>query len=105
MYVDRYLAKTVATKFALLESPNSGYVQDYISPESARSILAMVPMAKRSEVLQICHNMGLKVRIKYRGPRNGDPTRIKNLRQSVCLRKDATHFSLYLNINQWDMKD
>ena len=64
-----------------------------------------IPIAYRDDVLQAYRRAGIKVRARYRGPRNPDhmitlPSgrtypRGRARAMQDCLRCDATHFSVY----------
>lgn len=61
------------------------------------SIISNMPMAELDNVKSMLRAKGQKFRIRYRGPRFGIPTdtRCKLLKQSTCLKVNATTFSVY----------
>ncbi len=77
------------------------YVSKY-ELNGRNSILAMVPLEHlddlKTHLKEFEYKYKLKYRIRYRGPRNL-PEDIKNRpqlkRQAECLKKYATHFSVY----------
>ncbi len=66
----------------------------WVSPDEERSIAKGIPMS----MLPIAYDlMDLfpAFRIKYRGPRPKGQGRSRMSRQSTCLKKDATSFTIY----------
>jgi hypothetical protein len=70
----------------------------YISEANRSSILTMVPIEHLNEVRDGIKETDGKFRVVYRGPRNL-PEDVKNrprlTRRAGCLKKYATHFSVY----------
>jgi hypothetical protein len=64
--------------------------------EPYRSIMHGVPMQYLGILRSFCLDEGLRIKVRYRGPRAGRPNSTKNQRQSYCLKKDATSFAVYL---------
>lgn len=56
-----------------------------------------VPIAQLNDFRALKKSLGQKYRIKFRGPRRRR-AEAGYLGQSVCLKKDATHFTAYLVI-------
>jgi hypothetical protein len=56
-----------------------------------------VPAYMRDEVLTYFKNIGVKVKLRYRGPRAHRVYRSPNSRQTTCLMADATSFAVYWN--------
>jgi len=62
------------------------------------SILCMVPMENLEEVRSLLKKLDGKFRVEYRGPRTipeDVKARDQLRRQNSCLKKYATHFSVY----------
>ena len=54
-----------------------------------------VPVTMRDEVLTYFKNHGIKVKLRYRGPRAHRLYRSPNSRSTTCLMHDATSFAVY----------
>ena len=54
-----------------------------------------VPATMRNEVLSYFKKHGIKVKLRYRGPRAHRQYRSPNSRSTTCLREDATSFAIY----------
>lgn len=81
--------------------------QEYPAPSGHYANAYWVPIAKREEVLNAYNDAGIKVRLRYRGPRAcsvgremptvgyGTYRRTRYQANHDCLIADATHFSVY----------
>jgi hypothetical protein len=67
----------------------------YRSPGNT-SVFKGVPIEQRERVLAYYKAMGIKVKLRYRGPRVHRTFRSQNTRQSTCLQTDATTFAVYM---------
>jgi hypothetical protein len=54
-----------------------------------------VPASMRDEVLTYFKSSGVKVKLRYRGPRAHRRYRSSNSRSTTCLMCDATSFAVY----------
>ena len=86
-------------------------IGDYLSPENHSSILHNVPIQYLDEVKEYFRKkflhqtsyipnkgkVSLTARIVYRGPRKNDG-RNRFTRQASCLKKNATHFAVYITL-------
>ena len=54
-----------------------------------------VPASMRDEVLTYFKSIGVKVKLRYRGPRAHRQYRSSNSRSTTCLMCDATSFAVY----------
>jgi hypothetical protein len=55
-----------------------------------------VPVSLRDELLTYMKNQGIKVKLRYRGPRAHRHYRSPITRASTCLMADATSFAVYI---------
>ena len=55
-----------------------------------------VPATMRDEVLSYFKYQGIKVKLRYRGPRAHRVNRSAATKQSSCLMADATSFAVYM---------
>ena len=55
-----------------------------------------VPVTMRDEVLTYFKNQGIKVKLRYRGPRAHRRYRSPVTRSTTCLMCDATSFAVYM---------
>ena len=55
-----------------------------------------VPASMRDELLTYCRSLGIKVKLRYRGPRAHRQYRSPMTRSTTCLMCDATSFAVYL---------
>ena len=62
--------------------------------ENECSLYKNVPIALREQVLAHFRARGIKIRLKYRGPRSQAR---RHQRQSTCLLRDANRFSVYFD--------
>jgi hypothetical protein len=84
--------------------------QSYPAPSGDIAIAFWIPMSYREDVLKAYRDAGIKVRIRYRGPRKQSIGRImkvevkdkvytyrrtRRMAMQDCLIQDATHFSVY----------
>lgn len=75
----------------------------YLSPEDHSSLFHNVPVRYLSDVRSYLHKKTesnrakFKFRIVYRGPRKFD-NRSQVSKQSYCLKKNATHFAVYVQV-------
>jgi hypothetical protein len=68
----------------------------YISPVNETSFYKGIPIQYLELTRKILKSNGFTCKIRYRGPRNkGIDTRWFNLRQSTCLKQNATSFTVY----------
>ena len=73
-------------------------LKPYKSPSNT-SVFKGVPIALRERVLSYYKSVGIKVKLRYRGPRNkGNDTRHWFLRKSNCLKSNATTFTVYTGV-------
>ena len=54
-----------------------------------------VPVTMRDEVLTYFKSIGIKVKLRYRGPRAHRYYRSSISRSTTCLMRDATSFAVY----------
>lgn len=54
-----------------------------------------VPATMRDEVLTYFKSIGIKVKLRYRGPRAHRISRSPISRSTTCLMRDATSFAVY----------
>ena len=71
------------------------------SPANEVSVFKNIPMDMLDLVRDRLKSKGLKITVRYRGPRPASPGRYKCTAQSTCLIKDATRFSVYLRTNAY----
>jgi hypothetical protein len=69
---------------------------DFESPEEESSIFKAIPIQYLDETKEILKGMNIRYYVRYRGPRLSTvDSRPYYLKQSICLRKFATKFSVY----------
>jgi hypothetical protein len=67
--------------------------EQYKTPEGQVALSYHAPMEMLEEVRQVYRNEGIKIRIRYRGPRRR-PNRWTKI-NSFTLKADSTSFSVY----------
>jgi hypothetical protein len=70
-------------------------LKQYSSPRNT-SLFKGVPVELRDRVLSYYNAMGVKVKLRYRGPRKHNTFRSPNTKQSSCLMQDAKTFAVYM---------
>ena len=71
-------------------------LKQYVSPEYEASFFKGIPIEYLDITRKILKSKGYTCKIRYRGPRNkGIDTRSKFNRQSSCLKRNATTFTVY----------
>lgn len=74
-------------------------LNDYVSPENETSFYKGIPMEYLDITRKILKSKGYTCKIRYRGPRNkGIDNRWRQLRQSNCLKSNATSFTVYTGV-------
>lgn len=75
------------------------YLQKYVSAPWFTSLMNGIPIDLLDQVREHFRMHGMRVRIKYRGPRNtpADIGRGKLARQGTCLKQNAKTFAVYLS--------
>ena len=68
---------------------------NYISGGDRTSIWHGIPIQHRNEVLRELKTEGIKVKIRYRGPRSHNTQRGRFNNRCSCLLADATTFAVY----------
>jgi hypothetical protein len=71
------------------------YILSYMSGENRRSIMHGIPMQYLAEIKRLFANEGMKIKVRYRGPRSKDRGRSWANRQSTCLKSSAVSFAVY----------
>lgn len=71
------------------------HILHYMSGENRRSILHGIPMQYLDEIKRLFSNDGMKIKVRYRGPRAMDRGRSWFTRQSTCLKSRAGTFAVY----------
>jgi hypothetical protein len=71
------------------------YILSYMSGENRRSIMHGIPMQYLAEIKRLFANDGMKIKVRYRGPRSMDRGRSWATRQSTCLKANAKTFAVY----------
>ena len=71
------------------------YFSLYQSGAGRNSMLHQVPMRHLSQVRLLFAKSGIKVKVRFRGPRAHNRGRNVNTRSSTCLKNDAVTFAVY----------
>ena len=74
-------------------------LKEYESNSGETSFYRGIPIEYLDVTRKILKSKGYTCKIRYRGPRNKDiDNRWWNLRQSNCLKKNATTFTVYTGV-------
>jgi len=71
------------------------YFSLYQSGVGRNSMLHQVPMRHLIQVRLLFAKSGIKVKVRFRGPRAHNRGRNANTRSSTCLKNDAVTFAVY----------
>ena len=71
------------------------YFSLYQSGAGRNSMLHQVPMRHLSQVRLLFAKSGIKVKVRFRGPRAHRASRTAHTRASTCLKDDAVTFAVY----------
>ena len=71
------------------------YFSLYQSGAGRNSMLHQVPMRHLSQVRLLFAKSGIKVKVRFRGPRAHRSGRTAHTRASTCLKDDAVTFAVY----------
>jgi len=70
-------------------------IRPFLSDDTRTSILHGVPIQHRDEIIRRAKLAGVKIKIRYRGPRSHNKYRGSFVNRCSCLMKDATSFAVY----------
>jgi hypothetical protein len=71
------------------------HILHYMSGDNRQSILHGIPIQYLDEIRRLFATDGMKIKVRYRGPRFHNAGRSWSSRQSTCLKVDAKTFAVY----------